>query len=53
METNKLHVFEPTDNQGYAMQCTSCGKSISIYRKKEWDQSLIEACPEEKQVSAY
>lgn len=45
MENKKPHVFEPTDNQGYAMECTSCGKPISIYENEEWNQSLIEACP--------
>ncbi|MDF2879632.1 MAG: hypothetical protein K0R54_189 [Clostridiaceae bacterium] len=41
---NKLHEFEPTDSQGYSMECEKCGKPISIYEVEDWDKSLKEEC---------
>ena len=41
----KTHEWEPTDTQGYAMECTGCGKFISIDNGEEWDKSMHEECP--------
>ena len=37
------HTFEPTDNQGYSMQCIHCGIEWSVYDKK-WDIIQEEDC---------
>lgn len=49
--TEVKHNWEPTDNQGYEMQCTQCGKEISIFGdvnedgKTEWDMEIDAECP--------
>lgn len=45
LESSKLvHDFEAIDSQGHSMQCTHCGKVISISMADDWDQALIERC---------
>lgn len=39
------HTFEPTDNQGHAMECMMCGRFISIDNPADWDEGLSECCP--------
>lgn len=41
---NTKHQWEPTDNQGYAMQCQQCGENISFANNKEWNSKLHGTC---------
>lgn len=45
---NFKHDFEPTDNQGQEMECTECGRYISVHNEDEsdWEKGLNEVCPE-------
>ena len=45
-KNNKLHEFEPTDSQGWEMQCLKCGKEINIFQVKEYEEALKEKCNE-------
>lgn len=41
------HKWEPTDNQGYALECLSCGKNISFVHNENWSKTLHESCEKE------
>lgn len=45
---NLKHDFEPTDSQGHTMECTKCGRYVSVYNEDEtdWEKGLNEECPE-------
>lgn len=38
------HTWEPTDNQGHEMQCTSCHSEISIYDPETWNKEQSNDC---------
>lgn len=44
LSKNLLHDFEPTDSQGYSMECTKCGRTISISEDEDWNKGLEEKC---------
>ena len=39
------HEWEPTDNQGYSMECLNCGLHIGIQDTEEWNKHLNAECP--------
>lgn len=41
---SQLHIFEPTDSQGYSMECIRCGRVICIDESDCWDRALEENC---------
>lgn len=38
------HDWEATDNQGYAMECSSCDTFISVYESETWNRELNAIC---------
>lgn len=38
------HNWVPTDNQGYAMECTKCSIFISYYENEEWNKQQSLPC---------
>lgn len=43
MKTTTAHEWEPTDSQGYSMQCSRCGESIYI-EHPSWDEKIDAPC---------
>lgn len=41
----KKHDWEPTDSQGYSMECSKCGLAISIHQAESWNANLEADCP--------
>lgn len=44
----KKHQWEPSDNQGHAVECTECGIGVSFLNTKEWNTTLHGACEGKK-----
>jgi len=44
------HNWNPTDTQGYDMECSICGLYITIYDAESWDKHLDDICPETKKL---
>lgn len=47
-ESPLRHDWRPTNVECHKMTCIKCGKQISYYNPKDWDNSLEENCPQKK-----
>lgn len=44
MSIKKKHLWEPTDNQGYKMECLRCGLEIEFEDQKNWEKTIKSIC---------
>jgi hypothetical protein len=38
------HDFQPTDSEGYGMECSKCGRIIYFEERNDWDLAQTEEC---------
>lgn len=51
-QTHRLkHNWEPTDNQGHSMCCSSCGINVNIYESEHWDKHVEANCTHRNEIS--
>ena len=43
-ETEKPHEFEPTDSEGWEMQCVNCSRAVSLFQANDYEKALKEKC---------